>query len=99
MPPWTLRWITCLVLVLPFVPVAAVDLDDKKIERLIKQLDNHDFRKREAASKELEAIGEPALDALRKAAVAGATLETRRRAEQIIQSFLARLQLRRFEGH
>jgi hypothetical protein len=41
--------------------------------------------KREAASRELEAIGEPALRVLRKAASSD-HLEVRRRAERIIQA-------------
>ena len=96
---WLPRWFALLLLVLPFVPAVAVEPNDKDIERLIKQLGSRDFRKREAARKELEAIGAPALDALRKAAVASEDLEIRRRTEQIIRAFIAKLQIRRFEGH
>src|SRR5262245_1350902 len=38
-----------------------------RVARLVKQLGHNEFAKREAASKELDAIGEPALGALRKA--------------------------------
>jgi hypothetical protein len=61
------RWIALLVLVLLFVPVAAAAPNDKKIERLVKQLGSDKFKEREAATKRLVAIGEPALGALRKA--------------------------------
>src|SRR5437868_3542436 len=45
-----------------------------KIDRLIKQLGDDDFAKREAASKELDALGEPALAATaRRCMPAGAT--------------------------
>src|ERR1022692_122836 len=60
---------------------AEVQPDDKEIERLVKQLGSDVFKDREAATKRLKEIGEPALDALRKAKD---TLEVRRRAEAII---------------
>src|SRR5436853_335021 len=81
MTTWWPRWIALLVLVLPFVPVVAVDGDDKDIERLVKQLGSAKFKEREAATKRLTEIGEPALDTLAKAT---STLEVRRRAEAII---------------
>lgn len=37
------------------------------VDRLIKQLASDSFAEREAASRKLEAIGEPALEALQKA--------------------------------
>jgi hypothetical protein len=58
---------------------------------LIKQLGHEEFTKREAASKELDAIGEPALDALRKAAASDGDVEIRRRAERIVQSVTGRI--------
>jgi hypothetical protein len=42
--------------------------DAARIARLVRQLGSDDFDEREAATKELEAIGEPALAPLRKAA-------------------------------
>src|SRR5205085_11318439 len=41
-----------------------------RIAALVRQLGDKEFAKREAASKELDGIGEPALDALRKGAAA-----------------------------
>ena len=72
-----------------------------KIDRLIKQLGDDDFAKREAASKELDALGEPALPALRKAAAASADLEIQRRAEQAVRAINARVgkkELAKWEG-
>jgi hypothetical protein len=61
-----------------------------RVAALIKQLGDHKFAKREAASKELVDIGEPALAALRKAATSSDDLEIRRRAERIIQTIATR---------
>ncbi len=61
------------------------------IGALIKQLGDDKFAKREQAGRELEAIGEPALTALRKAAGSSDSLEIRRRAEQIGRAIGARL--------
>src|SRR6266571_2059045 len=62
------RWFVFLMWVVPFVSLVAVDPDDMEIVRLIKQLGSDKFKEREAASKRLAEIGEPALDALDKAA-------------------------------
>src|SRR5258708_19125262 len=43
-------------------------VDQGKITQLITKLGSDNFREREAANKELDSIGEPALEALRKAA-------------------------------
>ena len=58
--------------------------DDKHILKLITDLDDNRFRVREAATRELEKIGEPAVAFLRVAVVRGSSLEVRRRAEQIL---------------
>lgn len=47
---------------------AAPATDQAKIAQLVTQLGSDNFRKRDAAKKELDAIGEPALEALGKAA-------------------------------
>lgn len=52
------------LLAVPAVPSS----DQAKIAQLINQLGSANFRERDAATKELDAIGEPALNALRKAA-------------------------------
>src|SRR5438067_1354287 len=78
---WLPRWLAFLLLVLPFVPV--VGGDDAEIARLVKQLGDDDFAKREAATKRLEEIGEPALDAVTKATTSSDP-EVRRRAVDIV---------------
>src|ERR1043166_2910287 len=62
-----------------------------RVARLVKQLGHENFAKREAASKELDAIGEPTLNALRKAASSD-DAEVRRRAEQLVASITLRAQ-------
>lgn len=61
----------------------------EKIARLIKQLGHDKFAMREAASKALLAIGEPAVEALRKATVSG-DAEVCTRATQILAIFHTR---------
>jgi uncharacterized protein (TIGR03067 family) len=77
------------------------ETDADKIARLIRQLGDDAFAKREAASKELEAIGAPALAALRKAAASSDDLEIRRRAERItdaIAEATAKAELAKLQG-
>ncbi len=62
-------------------PAAA---DAARIPKLIDQLGSATFADRERAAKELDKIGVPALDALRKAA-RDADLERKRRAEELVQ--------------
>jgi uncharacterized protein (TIGR03067 family) len=74
----------------------------EQVVQLIRQLGDDDFRKREAASTELTALGEPALAALKKAATSDDDPEIRRRAEGIIQTITGRLagaELKRLEGN
>src|SRR5262245_15206289 len=61
-----------------------------RVARLIRQLGDSEFTKREQASKELDAIGAPALPALRQAA-SGEDAEVRRRAERLIASITGRV--------
>src|SRR5262249_8286264 len=72
-----------------------------RIADLIRQLGHGEFAKREAASKELEAIGEPALMALQKAAADNDDPEIRSRARRLITSLTSRRyhELRCFKGH
>ena len=83
MMTWIPRGFAVLLLVLPFVPVVADDLDGAEIARLVKQLGSSDYRMRDAATKRLTEIGEPALDALFRALKIN-DVEARRRAEQIV---------------
>src|SRR5947209_3413574 len=61
-----------------------------EVERLIEQLGSEKFAGREAASKRLAAIGEPALDALHKA-LSSRDLEVRCRARRIVAAVENRL--------
>ena len=83
MTTWLPRWIALVLLTLPFIPVVAVDADDKEIARLVKQLGSSDYRMRDAATKRLQEIGKPALDAVIRAMMTN-DVEARRRAEQIV---------------
>jgi len=60
--------------------LSAADNDAEKIDKLIQRMGSKDFSEREAASRELEKIGKPALSALRKAAKEQKSEEIRRRA-------------------
>ncbi len=66
--------------------------DTKRVDDLIRQLADAEFAKREAASRELEEMGEPALPALRKAAAAHEDPELRQRAARVVREIsIARL--------
>jgi hypothetical protein len=56
----------------------------EKISKLIDKMGSSDFEDREEAQKQLDAIGEPALEALKKAMSSDDT-EVRRRAEELIK--------------
>jgi hypothetical protein len=64
--------------------LAAEPADKDHIAKLVDQLGSGNFKQRDAATKELDAIGEPALDALRQAEQSGDG-EKRRRAADLIQ--------------
>jgi len=69
---------------------AGDQLSADKIARLVMQLGDDHFSQREAASEELNRIGEPALDALRKSASSDDP-EVRYRAEQIRTAIVKRV--------
>ena len=75
--------------------------DAETIRNLIKELGDEAFEKREAADKALAAIGEPALELLKKAAVDSPDAEVRQRAGQLANKIVANkfAEVRRFEGH
>jgi hypothetical protein len=82
-------------------PVQTQDTQTPDLERvaaLIRQLGDDAFAKREAASKELLAIGVPALAALKKAR-ASDDPEVRRRATLLHQKIAATLQVFCYQGH
>jgi RNA polymerase sigma factor (sigma-70 family) len=65
----------------PAVPPGA---EADRIGRLVRQLDSDLFEEREQATRELDKIGVPALEALRKAAKDGSP-EVQKRAEELIR--------------
>jgi sulfatase modifying factor 1 len=68
----------------------AAETEAERIDRLIRQLGSDSFAQREEAGKALEAVGTPALDALRKAAAGSEDLEVRRRAGRLVEEVLRR---------
>ncbi len=84
----TSHWLPALVLglgVLIAAPAAdAPKADAERIAQLIKQLGSESFEEREKATKDLETIGVPALDALRRAAKDGEA-EVKTRADALVQ--------------
>ncbi len=63
---------------------SAKPVDTRRIERLIAGLDDERFKVREQATKELEALAEHAVPALRKAVAGKPSLEARRRLEALL---------------
>jgi RNA polymerase sigma factor (sigma-70 family) len=59
-------------------------VDQKVLDRLIRDLDDDAFAVREKATRELEGIGEPAVDTLRKAMKESGSAEVRDRAERLL---------------
>jgi hypothetical protein len=72
-----------LGLALPAAVPARDAADAARIKKLVEQLGSAEFQERENAVKELGAIGEPALEALRKAA-ASDDAEVKTRASQLV---------------
>jgi hypothetical protein len=66
------------------------ETEAERIADLIQQLGDDDFAKREAASKSLELIGEPALALLRRAARSNDDAEVRKRAESALRAIKLR---------
>jgi len=93
MTAWLPRCFALLLLILPFVPVFAVDSDDQEIQRLVKQLGSAKFKEREAATKRLNEVGEPVRAVLQEAAASDADHEMQRRASGLLQTLNAKLQV------
>lgn len=94
-PAWWLLAVALTLAALLAVGLSALlaaDAADAKIKQLIKQLGSTDFGEREAATKELAKIGQPALEALRNAANTG-DVETRRRAKELLEPLETALKL------
>jgi Tol biopolymer transport system component len=63
----------------------ALPVDEKRVARLLADLDSEEFVARDEATRELEKAGEVALPALRKLLAANPSLETRRRIEKLTE--------------
>jgi hypothetical protein len=66
-------------------PAAESAAATEKISKLIEQMGSNEFDDREDAQKQLDAIGEPALEALKKA-MSNEDTEIRRRAEGLVKA-------------
>ena len=62
----------------------AVGIDAAKVDQWIRDLDSTNFKKRAAAAKELDKLGELAIPALQKALAERPSLEIRRRLEPML---------------
>lgn len=71
----------------------AMGAEPNPVDRLIARLGSEDPAERDAASKSLDAVGEPALPALHKAA-RNPDPEVRRRAQMLIETIAARQHVR-----
>lgn len=73
----------------------------EEINRLIRQLGDDKFTKRQQARKQLEALGEPAIRVLREVAQGSDEAEIRRAAEAIVEAFDLKNSglLRTLKGH
>jgi RNA polymerase sigma factor (sigma-70 family) len=65
-------------------PVTAPD--EKRVAKLIADLDSDDFQVRDRATKELERLGDRVVGACRKALAGAPSLEMRRRLEKLLES-------------
>ncbi|MBY0526185.1 MAG: ubiquinol-cytochrome-c reductase complex assembly factor 3 [Gemmataceae bacterium] len=68
--------------------------DKERIDKLVSQLGSQVFTERMAATQELDAIGAPALEALKKAATSNEP-EQRRRAEELVARIERRVEAQR----
>jgi hypothetical protein len=72
------------VVLLTTVPSPAAPASAEQIEKLIKEMGSTEFEDREKAQGKLDEIGEPALEALKKAMTSDDT-EIRRRSEELVK--------------
>src|SRR5947209_212661 len=89
-----------LVLAAAALAAPAASPREDEVGRLVRQLGSDLFAEREDASRRLQALGEPALEALHRAADSDDP-EVRRRARDLVAVIERGLygELRRFEGH
>jgi len=85
------------LLAIKLAPLHAEPDSSSRIARLIRQLGDDSFAEREAATTELTAIGEPALEALRTA-VSDDDPEVRWRAKWLVEEIVQRVELAKCRG-
>jgi uncharacterized protein (TIGR03067 family) len=90
MPAWAAIGLACAAVLGTSLGDPKDDAQRDRIAALVRQLGDKEFAKREAATKELDAIGEPARDALKKA-VGGSDAEVRQRAQKVLDSLDAKV--------
>jgi hypothetical protein len=88
--PWAV-WALPLVSLWMAPPLPAAEAGE--VARMVRQLGSETFSEREAASRALDALGEPALPALREA-VHSPDLEVRRRAAELLRDIETRADAR-----
>jgi hypothetical protein len=86
-----MRTLSAVAALLLLGSAVAADPTPDDVAKLIGQLGSPDFRTREAASKELDALGGPALPALKTAAASSTDAETARRASDLAARIARRL--------
>jgi hypothetical protein len=76
-----------LLLILLLAPdLASLSREAEQIDRLIEQLGSERYAERQAATTTLKHVGEPALDALRRASRNSNDAEIRRRAKRLVEN-------------
>ncbi len=97
--PWMGMWLAVLIAMTMAADRLHAESDEdaiaSKVGLLIQQLGDAKFATREEASKQLESLGEVALLALRKAAVADKDLEIRTRAKKLDRKIMPATRLSR----
>jgi hypothetical protein len=86
----TRAWLAAVAVVAAWTAIAPGDTSPDRVDRLITRLGSGAFGDREAATRELDALGANALPALRRAA-GSADAETRRRAAELVERIDDRL--------
>jgi len=71
-----------------FQPAKPADLDDKKLARLIADLDSGNFKARELAMRDLRLLGERAEPALKKGLAGNPSVEARRRIVDLLDALV-----------
>src|SRR5262245_37824411 len=91
-------WVVALALGLSVLAVRAEDRPDAaQISKLIEQMGSGDFDEREKATRALDQIGAPALEALRKA-TSSDDAEIKKRAQELVGAIERRAESRQLLG-